>query len=42
MHDNETFYNIKSRLPIAKFGVDGIEMHLNITAAQRTAKIKTY
>ena len=35
-----SFYNIKSTLPISKMGVDRIEMPLNLTAAQRTAKIK--
>ena len=37
---NGTYYNIKSTLPIAKLGMDRIEMPLSLTAAQRTAKIK--
>jgi len=35
-----SYYNIKSTLPISKMGVDRIEMPLNLTADQRTAKIK--
>ena len=35
-----SYYNIKSTLPISKMGVDRIEMPLNLTAAQRTARIK--
>ena len=35
-----SYYNIKSTLPISKMGVDRIQMPLNLTAAQRTAKIK--
>ena len=34
------YYNIKSTLPISNMRVDRIEMPLNLTAAQRTAKIK--
>ena len=33
-------FNIKSTMLISKMGVDRIEMFLNLTAAQRTAKIK--
>ena len=33
-------YNVKSYMPISKMGVDRIEMPLNLTADQRTAKIK--
>ena len=33
-------YNVKSYMPISKMGVDRVEMPLNLTAAQRTAKIK--
>ena len=35
-----SYYNIKSTLPISKMGVDRIEMPLNLTAEQRTTKIK--
>ena len=35
-----SYYNRKSTLPISQMGVDRIEMNLNLTANQRTAKIK--
>jgi len=35
-----SYYNIKSTLPISKMGVDRIQMRLNLTAQQRTQKIK--
>ena len=35
-----TTYTIRSTLPIAKLGLDRVEMPLNLTAAQRNAKIK--
>ena len=37
---NGTQYNIKSTLPVAKLGVDPVKMSLNLTPAQRTARIK--
>ena len=37
---NGTQYQIRSTLPIAKLGVDRVELPLNLTAAQRTARIK--
>ena len=35
-----SYYNIKSKRPLSKIGVDRIEMPLSLTADQRTAKIK--
>ena len=37
---NGTEYQIRSTLPIAKLGVDRVELPLNLTAAQRNARIK--
>ena len=33
-------YHIRSTLPVARLGIDRVELPLNLTAAQRTAKIK--
>ena len=33
-------YQLRSTLPIAKLGIDRVELPLNLTAAQRTQKIK--
>ena len=33
-------YHIRSTLPIAKLGIDRVELPLNLTAAQRTQRIK--
>ena len=38
---NGTFYNVKSTMPIAKLGVDRIEMPLSLSREQRDARIKT-
>ena len=37
---NGTYYNIKSTLPIAKLGLDRIEMPLNLSRQQRDTRIK--
>ena len=37
---NGTQYQIRSTLPIAKLGVDRVELPLNLTVAQRNARIK--
>ena len=37
---NGTYYNIKSTLPIAKLGLDRIEMPLNLSREQRDTRIK--
>ena len=37
---NGTTYTIRSTLPIAKLGVDRVELPLNLTTAQRTARVK--
>ena len=37
---NGSEYAIRSTLPIAKLGVDRVELPLNLTAAQRTTRIK--
>jgi len=37
---NGTTYTIRSTLPVAKLGVDRVELPLNLTAAQRTLRVK--
>ena len=37
---NGTTYTIRSTLPIAKLGVDRVELPLNLTTAQRTVRVK--
>ena len=37
---NGSQYQIRSTLPIAKLGVDRVELPLNLTVAQRSARIK--
>ena len=37
---NGTRYSIRSTLPVAKLGVDRVELPLNLTTAQRTVRVK--